>query len=67
MNDLVILKRDTPELGRRPRLAVMDDWLLSEMDALNPEKHDLATERGPEARAAADALFRTTIGFAPGA
>ena len=65
--DLVILKRDTPELGRRPRLAVMDDWLLSEMDALNPEKHDLATERGPEARAAADALFRTTIGFAPGA
>jgi hypothetical protein len=34
------------------------------MDALNPEKHDLATERGSEARAAADALFRQTIGFA---
>lgn len=60
---LLVLKRDTPELGRRPPVAAIDDWIEGEFAALAPDRHQLRDGgSGSATRAAADALFRNSIG-----
>lgn len=62
VEDLLRLKRSTPELGLGPRLAALDGWLEAELARLDPRHHDLADEGRSGTRTEADHLFRTTIG-----
>lgn len=57
---LLEAKRETPELGRGQRIAVIDQWALAELDALQPDRHTFAPRDATATRADADALFIET-------
>lgn len=68
IDDLLIAKRLTPELGRGPRIAVLDAWATEQMVALDPVGTDLTTAQDTAARTSAaatdaDGLFRATVGL----
>lgn len=62
--DLTHLKKSTPELGRRPRLAVIDQWAVELLEKLDPAKLDLPHPETHATRMEADQLFMTTIDHA---
>jgi hypothetical protein len=55
-------KRRTPELGQGPSAPTLDAWVAGELERLRPERLDLPDTPRPEARAAADRLYRHLIG-----
>ena len=63
VDDLLMQKRDTPELGRRPRIAAIDDWAMATLERLNPEHLALSDKPRQDMRADADHLFRRIIGI----
>ncbi len=63
VEDLIVLKRETPELGDGPRIGIVDAWIE---ETFGREMPDLG--KGDEAlrlhrRDGAQALFQATIGF----
>ena len=60
---LLASKRSTPELGRGPHIAAIDDWALETLAAFDPAKLALDDREPPGTRAEADRLFRGTIGL----
>ena len=65
LDDLIARKRNTPELGAAPRQAVLDRWVLAELDRLHPDRLGLA-DRPADAdqTEAADRPYRQIIGIA---
>ncbi len=61
--ELYELKKSTPELGRRPRLAVIDDWALERMAALQPAQMIIKAPDVANCLEEANALFRGTVGL----
>ncbi len=59
---LLAQKRDTPELGSRPRLAAIDAWALAELERLHPDRLALSDQPRQDMREDADWLFRRIIG-----
>jgi predicted nucleotidyltransferase len=53
--------RAMPELGRRPRLAAIDDWALAELERLCPDRLALSDKPRQDMREDADRLFRRII------
>ncbi len=62
IDELLLSKRCTPELGVGPRIADIDRWAEMEFQRLNPETFDLADKPRQDMRAAADRLYRRLIG-----
>lgn len=60
---LIAVKRNTPELGRGPHIATLDDWVQAEFAARDPAKLQLSDRPRIDARQAADDFFRRTIGL----
>jgi predicted nucleotidyltransferase len=60
---LIALKRETPELGARPRIAALDAWARAELERLNPDRLALSDKPAQDMRDAADRLFRRVIGI----
>lgn len=60
---LLAQKRDTPELGLRPRLAAIDAWALAELERLHPDRLALSDAPRQDMREEADRLFRRIIGI----
>jgi uncharacterized protein len=63
IDGLLAAKRDTPELGRGGRMAIIDAWILSELERNNPRTLALADAAPDPLNTGADRLFRATIGF----
>lgn len=63
IDDLLLVKRETPELGLGARIAVIDSWAESQIQDLAPEKLRLADAADETTRREADVLFRDTIGL----
>ena len=57
---LIELKRSTPELGTGAKIPVIDTWIEQLVPELDPADAPRAST-GPEARAAADTLFRRML------
>lgn len=62
--DLLVTKQSTPELGLGPRIPAIDAWASGAIAHLAPEKLSLSHEPRTDGTAAANALFRDTVGFA---
>ncbi len=62
IEDLIALKRTTPELGDGPRIGVLDTWIEAQMAALDPARHALAEHDQTATRVEADGLFRGLVG-----
>jgi predicted nucleotidyltransferase len=63
IDGLLAQKRDTPELGLRPRLVAIDAWALSELERLDPDRLALADKPRQHMREEADRLLRRIIGI----
>lgn len=63
IDELLRLKRETPELGRGSRNATIDAWALERLEALRPDRLELAPCEQTRSAADADQLFRDTVGF----
>jgi uncharacterized protein len=61
IEDLVELKRATPELGDGPRIGVLDRWIEAQMALLDPARHRLKGHDQTVTRAEADSLFRALV------
>lgn len=61
-DNLLERKRETPELGTGPRLAEIDQWLMSELDRLDPRKLMLSDIPATDMTDAASRLYRQLIG-----
>lgn len=62
VDDLLVAKRQTPELGLGPRIGVIDGWAIDRLEAWKPDAHDFGDAMPRTATAQVDALFRATIG-----
>ncbi len=63
VDELLEIKRRTPELGRGPRIALLDTWTLERLETLNPERLALAAPDQSISAREADRLFRDTVGL----
>lgn len=63
IDDLLHAKRQTPELGRGPRIATLDAWAINMLETLTPTQRARDEGRAQERLAAADALFRSAAGL----
>lgn len=63
VDELLSIKRDTPELGLGARIETIDRWAGNLLDELAPEKLQLPDTPVACGRAQAGALFRDTIGL----
>ncbi|WP_170294616.1 DNA polymerase beta superfamily protein [Roseospira navarrensis] len=64
--DLQAAKALTSELGREPRVPVLDDWIKAVLDQGIPDRVGTSgPNRSVLGRAEAEALFRVTIGHVP--
>ncbi len=61
VDDLIELKRTTPELGDGPRIGVLDTWIEAQMSALDPSRHVLAEHDQGATRVEADGVFRELL------
>lgn len=60
---LLTAKRTTPELGRGPHIAVIDDWARDMLERFDPAKLALDGEEPRDTRREADELLRRIIGL----
>jgi uncharacterized protein len=56
-------KRNTPELGRASRIAILDSFALKQLDELRPEPHTFSERDQSTTTIAADRLFRDVAGL----
>lgn len=63
IEELLATKRSIPELGVGLRIPAIDDWASSAIERLAPERLSLSNEPRVDGRAAANELFRGTVGF----
>ena len=64
LDDLLALKRETPELGDGPRVAAIDRWVLAQIGALAPAGLSLSdAPASAQTRDAVDDLYRATAGL----
>jgi predicted nucleotidyltransferase len=63
IESLLVTKRSTPELGLGPRIGSIDAWAADAIARLGPDKLALSNTPRTDGRAAANALFRQTVGF----
>ncbi len=63
VSELLHAKRETPELGRGKRIAVIDDWALSALVALSPDRQSFADRDTAATQEEADRLFVATAGL----
>jgi uncharacterized protein len=61
--DLVEKKRETPELGLRPRIDVLNSWIVERLETLNPDLMTFPGHAANDTIQDADQLFRDTIGM----
>lgn len=62
--ELLAVKRNTPELGLAPRIAVLDAWAAEAIERFAPERLGLPSEPASDAaRQSAERLYRATIGL----
>ena len=65
IDDLMALKKSTPELGERSRIGDLDAWIRERLDTLNPENLHLIDHIRSETLMEADTLFRATLEAKP--
>lgn len=65
LQDLLALKRGTPEVGTGPRISALDDWARERLSTLDPGRLGLRNTPREDMRHAADRLYRRLIGCAP--
>lgn len=64
IDDLLRIKRDTPELGLGPRIEIIDAWAREALERFSPERLKLPSVPFDRDRSAdAEHLFRSTIGL----
>jgi predicted nucleotidyltransferase len=65
LDDLLALKRNTPEVGTGRRIGALDDWAKDRLATLDPGRLGLRDSPREDMREAADRLYRRLIGCAP--
>lgn len=63
VDELLAVKRGTPEIGLGVRLETIDRWATDLLDRLAPEKLSLSDTPAGDGKAQAATLFRDTIGL----
>lgn len=66
VEDLLVKKRATLELGRGRHIPAIDDWARAELEELAPERLGLSKTPRKDATEVADQLFRRIIGIERG-